>query len=100
MSRSGLATGDGEPLATNRITQTTQAMGWRHQRLGTILRGLRPNAFGQLLSPSAPKNRLRSSVADTPSMEGEASVFRVDASGKAELIARVQAVHWIKAGSE
>jgi hypothetical protein len=33
-------------------------------------------------------------------MEGEASVFRVDASGKAELIARVQAVHWIKAGSE
>jgi len=32
--------------------------------------------------------------------EGEASVFRVDASGKAELIARVQAVDWIKAGGE
>jgi broad specificity phosphatase PhoE len=32
--------------------------------------------------------------------EGEASVFRVDASGKPELIARLQAVDWIKAAAE
>jgi broad specificity phosphatase PhoE len=32
--------------------------------------------------------------------EGEASVFRVDASGKPQLIARVQAVDWIKAAGE
>jgi phosphohistidine phosphatase SixA len=32
--------------------------------------------------------------------EGEASVFRVDASGKPELIARLQAVDWIKAATE
>ena len=32
--------------------------------------------------------------------EGEASVFRVDASGKSQLIARVQAVDWIRAAGE
>ena len=32
--------------------------------------------------------------------EGEASVFRIDASGKPQLIARVQAVDWIKAVGE
>lgn len=32
--------------------------------------------------------------------EGEASVFRVDASSKPELIARLQAVDWIKAAAE
>ena len=32
--------------------------------------------------------------------EGEASVFRVDASGKPQLIARVQAVDWIKAAGD
>jgi len=32
--------------------------------------------------------------------EGEASIFRVDASGKPQLIARVQAVDWIKAAGE
>lgn len=32
--------------------------------------------------------------------EGEASVFRVDASGKPQLIARVQASDWIKAAAE
>ena len=29
--------------------------------------------------------------------EGEASIFKPDSSGKAELIARVQAVDWLKA---
>jgi hypothetical protein len=29
--------------------------------------------------------------------EGEASVFRPDGSGKAVLVARVQAIDWIKA---
>jgi broad specificity phosphatase PhoE len=32
--------------------------------------------------------------------EGEASVFRVDAPGRPQLIARVQAVEWIKAAGE
>jgi len=32
--------------------------------------------------------------------EGEASVFRVDASGKPELMARLQTVDWIKAAAE
>jgi phosphohistidine phosphatase SixA len=32
--------------------------------------------------------------------EGEASVFRVDASGKPDLFARLQAVDWIKAAAE
>ena len=32
--------------------------------------------------------------------EGEASVFRVDASGKPELVSRLQAADWIKAASE
>lgn len=32
--------------------------------------------------------------------EGEASILRVDASGKPELIARLQAVDWIKAAAE
>ena len=32
--------------------------------------------------------------------EGEASVFRVDASGRPQLIARVQAADWIKAAGE
>jgi len=32
--------------------------------------------------------------------EGEASVFRVDASGKSQLIARVRAVDWIRAAGE
>jgi len=32
--------------------------------------------------------------------EGEASFFRVDASGKPQLVARVQVVDWIRAADE
>ena len=73
----------------------------------------RTEALKKMIAHSAPSRQEHTSSSPTSRIswtrlardwfevkEGEASVFRVDASGKLELIARLQAVDWIKAAAE